>query len=72
MVGIVLATHGDFATGIHMSGSMLFGDQPNVAAVTLQPSDGPDALRARIEEAIASFEDQDQVLILRRRIRRML
>ncbi len=64
MVGIVLATHGDFATGIHMSGSMLFGDQPNVAAVTLQPSDGPDALRARIEEAIASFEDQDQVLIL--------
>ena len=37
MVGILLATHGDFAEGIKMSGSMLFGDQPNAAAVTLQP-----------------------------------
>ena len=64
MVGILLATHGDFAEGIKMSGSMLFGDQPNVKAVTLQPSDGPDALRAKMEEAIATFDDPDQVLIL--------
>ena len=32
MVGIILATHGDFAKGILQSGSMIFGDQPNVAA----------------------------------------
>lgn len=38
MVGIILATHGDFAKGILQSGSMIFGDQPNVAACTLQPS----------------------------------
>ena len=37
MVGIILATHGDFAKGILQSGSMIFGDQPNVAACTLQP-----------------------------------
>ncbi|HRM01301.1 MAG TPA: PTS mannose transporter subunit EIIAB, partial [Anaerostipes hadrus] len=36
MVGIILATHGDFAKGILQSGSMIFGDQPNVAAFTLQ------------------------------------
>ena len=64
MVGILLATHGDFAEGIKMSGSMLFGDQPNAAAVTLQPSDGPDDLRKRMEEAIATFDDPEQVLIL--------
>ena len=34
MVGIILATHGDFAKGILQSGSMIFGDQPNVAACT--------------------------------------
>ena len=42
MVGIILATHGDFAKGILQSGSMIFGDQPNVAACTLQPSMGPE------------------------------
>ena len=41
MVGIILATHGDFAKGILQSGSMIFGDQPNVAAFTLQPKIGP-------------------------------
>ncbi len=64
MVSIVIATHGDFATGIHMSGSMVFGDQPNVATVTLQPSDGPDSFRAKLEEAIAGLEEQKEVLIL--------
>ena len=64
MVGIILATHGDFAKGILQSGSMIFGDQPNVAAVTLQPSEGPADIRGKMEEAVASFDDPDQVLIM--------
>ena len=64
MVGIILATHGDFATGILQSASMIFGEQPNVAAVTLQPNEGPADVRRKMEEAVASFEDPDQVLIL--------
>ncbi|MEE1313047.1 MAG: PTS sugar transporter subunit IIB [Lachnospiraceae bacterium] len=64
MVGIILATHGGFATGIMQSGSMIFGDQPNVAAVTLQPSEGPNDVRKKMEEAIASFDNQDEVLFL--------
>lgn len=47
MVGIILATHGDFAKGILQSGSMIFGDQPNVAACTLQPSMGPEDIKNR-------------------------
>lgn len=64
MVGILLATHGNFAEGIAMSSSMLFGDQPNTAAVKLMPSDSPDDLRKKMEEAIAGFDDPEQVLIL--------
>ena len=64
MVGIILATHGNFATGIQQSASMIFGEQPNVAAVTLQPNEGPDDVRKKMEEAVASFEDPEQVLIL--------
>lgn len=64
MVGIILATHGGFATGIMQSGSMIFGDQPNVAAVTLQPSEGPNDVKQKMEEAIASFDNPDEVLFL--------
>ena len=64
MVSIVLASHGDLAAGIKQTGSMVFGDQPSVAVVSLEPSMGPDDFRAKVEEAVASFEDQEQVLFL--------
>lgn len=64
MVGIVLASHGEFAKGILQSGSMVYGDQENVAAVTLMPSEGPDDFRKKLEEAVASFDDQTEVLFL--------
>lgn len=64
MVGIILASHGGFADGIYQSGSMIFGEQKDVAAVTLMPNEGPNDVRAKMEKAIASFEDQDQVLFL--------
>ncbi len=35
MVGIILASHGSFADGIFQSGEMIFGQQENVAHVTL-------------------------------------
>ena len=50
MVGIILATHGDFAKGILQSGSMIFGDQPNVAACTLQPSMGPEDIKKQMAD----------------------
>lgn len=64
MVGIILASHGDFAKGILQSGEMIFGTQPNVNAVTLQPSEGPDDIRAKMEEAITTFENPEQVLFM--------
>ncbi|HEX9026186.1 MAG TPA: mannose/fructose/sorbose PTS transporter subunit IIA [Clostridium sp.] len=64
MVGIILASHGEFANGILQSGAMIFGEQENVKAVTLMPSEGPDDLRAKMKDAIASFDNQDEVLFL--------
>lgn len=64
MVGIILASHGDFANGILQSGEMIFGEQENVKAVVLTPSEGPDDIRAKMKVAIASFDNQDEVLFL--------
>lgn len=64
MVGIILASHGEFAKGILQSGTMIFGEEKNVQAVTLMPSEGPDDLKGKMKDAIASFESQDEVLFL--------
>lgn len=64
MVGIILASHGDFAKGILQSGAMIFGEQQNVAACVLEPSEGPDDIKAKMEAAIASFDSQDEILFL--------
>lgn len=64
MVGIVLASHGELAAGVRQTSSMVFGDQENVAVVTLEPSMGPDDFRANLEKAVATLEDQEQVLFL--------
>lgn len=47
MVGIILATHGEFAEGILQSGTMIFGEQENVKAITLMPSEGPEDIKAK-------------------------
>ena len=57
MVSIVLASHGKFAEGIKDSGSMIFGPQESVVAVTLTPDMGPDDLHQKILDAIATLED---------------
>ncbi|MEC2304077.1 MULTISPECIES: mannose/fructose/sorbose PTS transporter subunit IIA [Heyndrickxia] len=64
MVGIIIASHGDFANGVLQSGEMIFGKQENVKAVTLMPSEGPDNVKAKMKEAVASFDNQDEVLFL--------
>ena len=64
MVGIVLASHGGFADGIAESAQMLFGEQSNFAHVILKPNEGPDDIRGKMEKAIASFDNNDEVLFI--------
>ncbi|GFH40169.1 mannose/fructose/sorbose PTS transporter subunit IIA [Lactococcus insecticola] len=63
-IGIVIASHGEFANGIKQSGSMIFGEQEKVQAVTFMPSEGPNDLRAKFDAAIATFDADDEVLVL--------
>lgn len=64
MVGIILASHGGFADGIAQSAQMIFGQQKDFAHVILKPDEGPDDIRNKMKDAIASFENQDEVLFL--------
>lgn len=64
MVNIILASHGEFANGILQSATMIFGEQENVKAVILLPGEGPDDLRKKLEDAISSFDNQDEILFL--------
>ena len=63
-IGIIIASHGEFAAGIHQSGSMIFGEQEKVQVVTFMPNEGPDDLYAKFNQAIAAFDAEDDVLIL--------
>ncbi|MDR0299371.1 MAG: PTS sugar transporter subunit IIB [Streptococcaceae bacterium] len=63
-IGIVIASHGDFAAGIKMSGEMIFGEQEKVQVVTFLNGQTPDGLHQQIVDAIATFEPEDEVLIL--------
>ncbi|MDR2465465.1 MAG: mannose/fructose/sorbose PTS transporter subunit IIA, partial [Streptococcaceae bacterium] len=63
-VGIIIASHGEFADGIKQSGSMIFGEQEKVQSVTFMPSEGPEDLKRKLEEAVQSFAPEDEVLFL--------
>lgn len=63
-IGIIIASHGKFAEGIHQSGSMIFGEQEKVQVVTFMPNEGPDDLYAHFNNAIAQFDAGDEILVL--------
>ncbi|HAL58569.1 MAG TPA: PTS mannose transporter subunit EIIAB, partial [Sarcina sp.] len=64
MVGIILASHGDFATGIYSSACMVFGEADDVTPVTFHNGETPDDLREKIQKAVAELEDPENVLFM--------
>lgn len=64
MVGIILASHGEFADGILHSSTMIFGEQDNIRSVSITPSEGPDDLQKKLQDAVATLDNQDEVLFL--------
>ena len=63
MVGIIIASHGEFAAGIKQSGSMIFGEQEKVESVVFMPSEGPEDLQRKLQVAIAKV-DSEEILFL--------
>ena len=64
MVGVILASHGGFADGIHQSAEMIFGPQENFKSCILKPVEGPEDVKKKMQEAVASLDNQDEVLFL--------
>ena len=64
MFGIIVGTHGQFATGIVQSCEMIFGKREHLRAVTLVPGEGPEDVYAKYEKAIKELGNPDRLLIL--------
>ncbi|MEY8661631.1 mannose/fructose/sorbose PTS transporter subunit IIA [Ligilactobacillus faecis] len=64
MVGIILASHGSFADGIHQSAEMIFGPQTDFKSCILKPDEGPADVKRKMQKAVASLTDQEEVLFL--------
>ena len=64
MFGIIVGTHGIFATELVKSCEMIMGEQKNVKAVTLIPGEGPDDVVKKYEAAIQELDCEDGVLFL--------
>ena len=64
MFGIIVGTHGAFATGILQSCAMIYGERDFIKSVTLVPGEGPDDVYAKYEAAIKEMGNPARVLIL--------
>ncbi len=64
MTGIILASHGGLAEGVKQSAGMVFGPQEDLVAVTLLPEDGPDSFRGKLEAAVETLSNKEEVVFL--------
>lgn len=64
MVGIIIATHGEFAAGIKQSSSMILGEQEKVESVVFMPNEGPDDLYRKLQEAITKLETEEILFLV--------
>lgn len=64
MIGIVLAAHGPVPGALLESASMIIGDLPQVATISLLPGDSLDGLIDRLHAAADEVNTGDGVLVL--------
>ena len=64
MIGVVLAAHGPLAGALLASTSMILGDLPQVATISLMPGDSLEGLVDRLQAAANEVNTGDGVLIL--------
>lgn len=57
MFAIVVVGHGEFSTGLKNAAEMILGEQENMVAVPLLPTDSPETYFERLKEAISSFDE---------------
>lgn len=64
MIGIVVATHGELASGIESALTLLAGKPSNFETVELHPGKSPDSFGDELRKAVSNVDDGDGALIL--------
>jgi PTS system mannose-specific IIA component len=64
VVGIVIVTHGEMASGLIQAAEMIVGEQEQLQPVHLREADDVEGLMERVEQAITENESGDGVLIM--------
>jgi len=64
MFGIIVGTHGNFATELIDACEMIYGKREHIKAVTLVNGEKPDVVFAKYEKAIKELGNPDRLLIL--------
>lgn len=64
MIGVVVCTHGALAQQLLASARMIVGEYPAAEAVSVEPGEGPDTIRARISKAVEAVDGGSGVLLL--------
>ena len=64
MVGILLVTHGQMASGLLNATELIVGEQEAVATIELKEMDAIDALEASIDQEVLKLNSGDGVLVL--------
>ena len=63
MVGIVIASHGEFCNGLKSSAEMIAGEAKNCECVPLYPEDDPQQYGNKIAQAIDKVDNGLGVLV---------
>jgi len=64
LVGIVIISHGEMATGMLEAARMIIGEQEGIVPIVLREADDVEGLKQRIEAAIQQVDNGDGVLIM--------
>ncbi|MDO5064318.1 MAG: PTS sugar transporter subunit IIA [Actinomyces bowdenii] len=64
MVSLIIAAHGHLAEGLVASSAMIVGPSDDIAAVTFDPSEGPDDLLAKYEAAVEASPSQEHLFLV--------
>jgi mannose PTS system EIIA component len=64
MIGVVVVTHGQFATELVNAAETIVGDQPRFAAVSIGWHDAVELAREEIAQAIARVDSGNGVIVL--------
>ncbi|OOM72498.1 PTS system mannose-specific EIIAB component [Clostridium puniceum] len=64
MIGVIIATHGNFSEELLKSSEMIFGSQTNVGAVTFKPGEGTENLVDKYNILIDELDCTDGILFM--------